>query len=196
MIVIINASPRKNGINDQISQHLVEELNKKNVENTLINLRDYKIEHCSHCRSCMKEKISEKGICSIDDDMKIISEKLFAAQTIIITAPLSCYDFPSKFRTMHERLVGLAYWGDEMYAPQIKNCFPKKMGILITTSGMPGIFVPFFTNIVTTFKNFAKLFPIKKKITYHIGLKGRKQDMTYTDKNRKIVAKVLKKIIN
>lgn len=89
-ILLINGSPRKNGLTNSLLvefKNKIEELNKTNDKIALefIHLSDFKIEHCNGCDSCLKTPnlcpLSEK------DDMLKLENSLKSSDAIIIGSP-------------------------------------------------------------------------------------------------------------
>jgi hypothetical protein len=70
------------------------------------------------------------------------------------------------------------------------------LGILITTSAMPGIMVPLTTGARKSFRLFAKPLGIKKINYYHLGFKGRKADRYFNKKDVEKILAVAKVICN
>ena len=73
-VLIINGSPRKNGITATALHMLEEELFKSGVEVDFVNLSDIKMSHCIGCCSCYKT-----GRCCIDDDAERLSNRIAEA---------------------------------------------------------------------------------------------------------------------
>jgi len=83
-IVIINASPRKNGATAKVLNEFVSQINKESVDTALFHLSDLKMEFCKGCCSCYKT-----GHCVIDDDAEALSQTISKADGVIIGTP--CY---------------------------------------------------------------------------------------------------------
>ena len=76
-IILINGSPRKNGITAQILQCMQDKLTSNGAETELINLSELNMQHCNGCCSCYRT-----GHCHIHDDaMWKINEKFLKSQT-------------------------------------------------------------------------------------------------------------------
>jgi multimeric flavodoxin WrbA len=89
-ILLINGSPRKNGLTNALLMEFknkIAELNKTNDKVTidLIHLSDFKIEHCTGCDTCLRAPntcpFSEK------DDMLKIENALKSSDVIIVGSP-------------------------------------------------------------------------------------------------------------
>ena len=76
-IILINGSPRKNGITAQILQCMQDKLTSNGAETELINLSELNVQHCNGCCSCYRT-----GHCHIHDDaMWKINEEFLSSQT-------------------------------------------------------------------------------------------------------------------
>ncbi|MBW2008662.1 MAG: flavodoxin family protein [Deltaproteobacteria bacterium] len=87
------------------------------VTTELIHLRDYRIEYCAGCESCLRRvhKIQKqvgldvipvpvKGYnCSIKDDMEIIHKKMLEADGILLAAPVYIATIPGQMKTFIDR---------------------------------------------------------------------------------------------
>ena len=142
----------------------------------------------------MQSPGDELGKCHIDDDMNELIRSIITSRSIIVSAPINCYDLPSMMRVILERMSIFCYWPDERYSPLIRKKQSKIKGVLITTSAMPGIMVPFATQSRKTFKLFAKPLNITRIDYHHIGFKGRKADMIFKENDRKVVMKIVNQL--
>ena len=80
-ILIINASPRKNGNSSFISNALTE---KYADECEVINLNQLELKPCTACRSCK----ANNSLCVINDDISTqVYSKLLSADKIILISP-------------------------------------------------------------------------------------------------------------
>ena len=81
-IILINGSPRKNGITAQILQCMQDKLTSNGAETELINLSELNMQHCNGCCSFYRT-----GHCHIHDDAEKLSEKIVLADGIVIGSP-------------------------------------------------------------------------------------------------------------
>lgn len=108
-VLIVNSSPRDNGICSTFSTHLKDMLDKNSIPCTLINLKDYNIEFCTGCFNC-----DETGECVIDDDFtNIIAKEVVDSQIIIWASPNYCRLMSSRMKLFIERLCPLYSYLDE-----------------------------------------------------------------------------------
>lgn len=133
----------------------------------------------------------ELGKCHLDDDMNELIRSILASRCVIVSAPINCYDLPSLMRVILERMSVFCYWPDASYSPAIRKMQNRIKGVLITTSALPGVMVPLVTRSRKTFRLFAKPLNITRIDYHHIGFKGRKADMLFTEKDRDTVMKII-----
>ena len=82
-IIIINGSPRRNGITAQILKEFNSQLSGfKNVDIDYYDISDLNITPCKGCQNCYR-----KGECFIKDDAEILSLKLAQTDGIVIGTP-------------------------------------------------------------------------------------------------------------
>lgn len=81
-IVIINSSPRSDGLTATILQGISEALSKENAEVEYFDLGRLKMEQCLGCCSCYKT-----GRCVIDDDAGKISRAIALADGVVLGTP-------------------------------------------------------------------------------------------------------------
>lgn len=81
-IVIINGSPRKNGLTAEILHKMADRLSENGADTEFFNISDMNIAPCRGCCSCYKT-----GRCFIEDDGERLSDKIAAADGIIIGSP-------------------------------------------------------------------------------------------------------------
>jgi len=194
MITIINLSQRNNGINDTVCNALAQEMNSKSLTYNYIKTRELNIGFCTNCRLCMKSPGNALGDCHLIDDMNFFLTSVLTSDFVVVSSPINCYSLPSIVRVILERMSVFCYWNDDMYAPKVRDISKRIPGILITTSAMPSIMVPFTTNIRKTFQLFAKPLGINKISYFHFGFKGRKVDMIVNEKNLQTIRKIVKNI--
>lgn len=117
-ILGIVGTPIKNGN----CQYILEEALRVAAEDgwaetELIHLKDYRIDYCIGCESCLRQvhKLQKKvGFdvipvpiegynCTVKDDMEIIHEKMLAADGIIFAAPVYISSVPGQMKVFIDR---------------------------------------------------------------------------------------------
>ena len=81
-IVVVNGSPRKEGVTSEIIEDIKAELIRNGVEVICYDLGEIRLSHCIGCMSCFKT-----GRCHINDDMERISEEIAGADGLVIGSP-------------------------------------------------------------------------------------------------------------
>lgn len=81
-IIMINGSPRREGVTGTILKDIQSELERKGAEVTYYDLCEIRLSHCKGCMSCFKT-----GRCHIDDDMDRISEEIAGADGLVLGSP-------------------------------------------------------------------------------------------------------------
>ena len=81
-IIVINGSPRTNGITESILRSVESELISRGIDVEFFNLTDLDIGHCLGCCSCFMT-----GHCIIKDDADRLSEKIKHADGLVLGSP-------------------------------------------------------------------------------------------------------------
>jgi multimeric flavodoxin WrbA len=194
VITILNLSRRAAGTNDTICDLLGAGLVAQGLAVQQIRTRDLTIQFCTNCRACMKPAGEVLGPCHLVDDVTELLKQLMASSTIILSAPINCYDLPSILHVIIERMGVYCYWPDDSYNPKVRKVQQDIRGILITTSAMPSIMVPLTTQARKTFRLFAKPIGMKRITYYHLGFKGRAIDLPFNDRDRRVVSKIISQL--
>ena len=91
-ILGISCSPRNNSNSRSMLEHAMTEASKScgdGVECDIIDLRDYKIEHCNGCGICGKTTITGEYIdCLINDEAESILKMMENADGFVISTPV------------------------------------------------------------------------------------------------------------
>lgn len=117
-VLILSGSPRKNGNSAMLCKQFAKGAEERGNTVELIYLRDKKIGYCIACYHCKKE-----GICSIQDDMAEILDKMDKADVIVMASPVYFYSINAQMKALIDRVV--ARW------LQIKN---KEFYYIITAA--------------------------------------------------------------
>jgi multimeric flavodoxin WrbA len=92
-ILYISGSPRKNG-NTEYLLKLCQSI----TGGDFIRLSDHQIEYCTYCSACIK-----KGVCTIKDDMAIITERLLRSQVIVLGSPVFFNNVSGQMKVFMDR---------------------------------------------------------------------------------------------
>lgn len=81
-IILINGSPRTNGVTAQIMQCMQDKLTANGTETEFIHVSELNMQHCNGCCCCYRI-----GHCRIYDDAEKLSEKISLADGVVIGSP-------------------------------------------------------------------------------------------------------------
>jgi multimeric flavodoxin WrbA len=87
-ILAINATYRPKKTTTQLTLKAMEGAASLEADTEMVMLRDCKIDYCLNCLKCYKDKTSEIGPCSLNDDIDGILEKIRDADGIILASPV------------------------------------------------------------------------------------------------------------
>lgn len=91
------SSPRKDGNSAYLLEQICNKL-ESNMETQILYLKDYNIESCKECYSCVKE-----DFCAIQDDMNQLYGELKNSDVIILSSPIFMGGVNSMMRAFMER---------------------------------------------------------------------------------------------
>jgi len=174
-IVGVVGSYRKGGYIDSAVDEVLSVARDHGAETEKIFLLDQHIEFCTNCRTCMQEPGPERGKCIHEDDMDSILKKIAEADSIVIGAPVNCWDVNAVTRKFYERCVGYAYWPWGTKMPRIRNKKCLKKAVLISSSAAPGWYSRIFTTAMKSLKRIARLLGAKPVGTLFLGLINQKE---------------------
>ena len=82
-LLIINGSPRKNGVDASIVKMIAEDVGKYDYEAEIIDICGLNINGCKACMACKKT-----GMCVQKDDMIPIYDKIRSSDMLILASPV------------------------------------------------------------------------------------------------------------
>ena len=82
-LLIVNGSPRKNGLDAAIAGMIAECVKKYDYETEIVNICDMRIGGCRACMACKKT-----GRCAQDDDMIPMYDKIRSSDMLILASPI------------------------------------------------------------------------------------------------------------
>ena len=100
-ILIISASPRKDGNSDTLCAQFAKGAQEAGNHVEKIRLCELHIDYCSACYACKK-----LGHCVKDDDMSVVLEKMRASDVIVLATPVYFYTMNAQLKTMIDRTLG------------------------------------------------------------------------------------------
>lgn len=99
----INGSPRKYGNTAKLLLVALKTAEKLGAETELVHLYDYNIKPCEGC--LCDEQTACGYPCAIEDDMKILYDKVLKADALIIATPIYWFNMSSVVKTFIDRLT-------------------------------------------------------------------------------------------
>ena len=103
--LFLNGSPRRNQNTYKLLLSAMQGAKDGGAECELINLYDYKFTGCKSCFACKLKNNKTNGLCAIQDDLRPILEKAYAADVLIIGSPVY-FSYPTgQVRNFIERLL-------------------------------------------------------------------------------------------
>ncbi len=96
----IGGSPRKNGNSDLILQHILENIDNRQIESASLQLRDIAFQGCIGCERCRKDKICT----GLQDGMSLVYRDLIAARGLVLVCPTHNYNVTAWMKAFIDRL--------------------------------------------------------------------------------------------
>jgi len=121
-VLILAASPRKNGNSTLLALKAAEGVKAEGGEADVVEIGHLKIAPCNACDSCITKP--EAG-CVIKDDMQLLYQKIRASQGIIFATPVYWFNMSAQMKLVIDRA----------YAIQDKEYFAftgKDVGVILT----------------------------------------------------------------
>lgn len=156
-VVAIVGSYRKGGTVDSAVDAVLEGAREKSAQTSKIYLLDKHIEFCTNCRTCTQEPGERRGRCVINDEMDSVLNEIESADAVVLGAPVNAFNVTAIFKRFLERLVCFAYWPWGMNGPQTRSKKITRKAVLITSTAMPGMFIPLATGAPRALKTTATL---------------------------------------
>ena len=181
-ILAVLGTYRKGGVLDSIVDEVLAGAREKGAETEKIYLLDKHVEFCTNCRSCTQQPGPVRGKCVIEDDMESILTQIEAADALVLGSPVNCGNVTAIFRRFMERLTGYAYWPWSRPAPSRRMKKAKKKAVLVTSSAMPGFFVPLATGAINALKMTSKALSARPAGILCVGLSAQVEQVMLSAK--------------
>lgn len=104
-ILVLTASPRKNGNSDQLAQSLIDGAQQAGHETFKLDTAFMNIGGCTACDQCW----SKGAACVIDDDFHKLEPLLESCDVLVIATPVYWFSYPAQLKGAIDRLY--AYGG-------------------------------------------------------------------------------------
>ena len=103
-VVILNASPRKNGNTAKMLKEAARGAEETGAEVEYVDLISLNYKGCMSCFACKLIGNKTNGLCAFRDDLRPVLDKILSADALIIGTPIY-YSYPTgMFRNLVERL--------------------------------------------------------------------------------------------
>ena len=97
-VLIINGSPRKNGVTAAVLHRIEENLRKAGIDVLFYNLGEMKMSHCTGCNYCYRT-----GHCCIEDDAELLSKRIEEVDGIVLGSPTYASNVPGLMNDFIDR---------------------------------------------------------------------------------------------
>ena len=97
-VLIINGSPRKNGVTAAVLHRIEENLRKAGIDVLFYNLGEMKMSHCTGCNYCYRT-----GHCCIEDDAELLSKRIEEVDGIVLGSPTYASNVPGLMKDFIDR---------------------------------------------------------------------------------------------
>lgn len=135
-IVIINSSPRKNGVTNLLLSHMKEGMETEGASVDMFDLYKQKIKFCDGCFRCWYEHPS---ICKIQDDFNGIYNKVINADLVVFASPIYGMIVNAMLKSFMERLSMVSHLPDfkidEMSSKMVKPMQDHLPPVALVLSG-------------------------------------------------------------
>ncbi len=133
-VIAINGSPRKTWNTAQMLESALQGCADVGAETELVHLIDYQFKGCISCFACKRLGGPSYAKCAVNDDLKPILERIWAADALIIGAPVYFGDVTADLRALLERL----WFSVLMYNKEHMIRAPKRLPVkIILTTNAP-----------------------------------------------------------
>lgn len=99
-ILILSASPRKNGNSDLLCDAFLRGATEAGHKVEKIRVAEKKIGFCRGCYACR-----DTGLCIIEDDMAEVLQKMIDADVLVLASPVYFYSVDAQLKALIDRTV-------------------------------------------------------------------------------------------
>lgn len=140
-VIAFNGSPRKNGNTSQALQIVLEELKNEGIETELIQIGSERIEGCTACMACAKNK-NEKCIIETDNINNYI-EMIKQADGILLGSPVYFGAVTSQMKAFIDRVGFVARVNGDMFKRKVGAgvAIHRRAGALAAFSDLTNFFL-------------------------------------------------------
>lgn len=161
-VVAIVGSYRRGGATDSAVDAVLDGARRAGAETRKVFLLDQHLEFCRNCRKCAQPDGFERGKCDRQDGLESILQEIEQADALVLGAPVNFFNVTAVFRQFMERLLGYAYWPwGSRFGPQQRRKSLTKKAVLVTSAGMPALWIPWMTGAPRALKVTARVLGAK-----------------------------------
>lgn len=120
------SSPQKDGLVSRLCREVLQGATSSGATGEIINLYEYKINHCKGCWACYK-----KGACIQKDDLEHLYEKVKESSGIILGSPVYMGSIPGIMKNFFDRHTGYAMYNPDDAPHLHKLPVPAKIKSLL-----------------------------------------------------------------
>lgn len=169
-ILAIVGSYRKGGAIDSAIDEILVAAADAGAEVKKEYLIERRIEYCSNCRACTQEGGTDRGKCSIDDDMPGLLDEIDEAAAVILGSPMNVGTVTAVMKTFVERLICYAHWPWGAAAPKLRREHPDKIAVLVASSAAPSLLARWSSQLLKVLKSGANMLGARPVGVLFIGL--------------------------
>ncbi|WP_088187039.1 flavodoxin family protein [Desulfosporosinus sp. FKA] len=104
-VIAVNGSPRKTWNTATLLHKALEGAESVGAQTEIVHLYDLNFKGCISCFACKRKNTKNAGHCAVQDDLKIVLEKVLAADVLLIGSPIYFGNVTAEIRAFLERLL-------------------------------------------------------------------------------------------
>lgn len=112
-VVAFNGSPRKDGNTAAMLRHVLQELERADIQTELVQLADLKLRGCRACYQCFNAK--NRHCAMADDGLNACIDKMAAADGIVLGSPTYFADLTADLKALIDRAGMTARANGDMF---------------------------------------------------------------------------------
>ena len=130
-ILILNGSPRINGNTHILLNRMLEGIRSQGKDAELIHLAKLQLAPCTGCGVC-----ENKGVCSIDDAMTGLYEKIQTVRHLVIASPIYFYGVTAQTKAFIDRCQ--VFWSRKYLLGMTREGEPQRYGYFVSVAATGG----------------------------------------------------------
>ncbi len=173
-ILVINGSPRKDGITMSLAKYVISSAKKSGAEIEIIHLIDKKIKPCEGCVSKNPKECNRDRCKELNDDIEEIFNKFMECDGVLFVSPVYWYSPSALMKNLIDRLTALENEG---------KLLDGKVGGFVVTAQEDGAMMTILT-MMGTLNDMGFIFP-PYAFTYSVGFEKVEEDkeaITYAER--------------